>query len=176
MVFGIVQQNHGHVWVSSEPGKGATFRIYLPEVEAAATPEHAPEPPAMNGSETILLVDDDTQVRGVALTILRKFGYLMLAAQGADDAQRTCENHPHPIHLLLTDVAIPGCTGPELARRLQRIRPGLAVLCMTGNADEANLGPGAAEPALPQLHKPFTAEGLVRSVRRVLDGAAKRPS
>jgi two-component system cell cycle sensor histidine kinase/response regulator CckA len=177
MVFGIVQQSHGHVWVASEPGKGATFRIYLPEVEAAATAENAPGPtPMMNGSETILLVEDDHQVRAVALTILRKFGYLVLAAQDADDAQRTCENHPHPIHLLLTDVAVPGCSGPELARRLQRIRPGLPVLCMTGSAEEANLGPGAAELVIPQLHKPFTADGLARSVRRVLDGAAKRAS
>jgi two-component system, cell cycle sensor histidine kinase and response regulator CckA len=182
-VFGTVQQIHGHVWVGSELGKGTTFRVYLPlapaqtEAEAAADLDGAAVPqPAPNGSETILLVEDDHQVRAVALTILRKYGYLVLAAQDADEAQRTCENHPHPIHLLLTDVVVSGGTGPELAHRLQGLRPDLQVLCMSDKADKPGLAPGfpTAEPALPRLHKPFTADALVRSVRRVLDGAAKR--
>ncbi|HSS01033.1 MAG TPA: response regulator [Kofleriaceae bacterium] len=172
-VFGIVQQNHGHMVVSSEPGKGTTFRIYLPEAPAAAEPAPPPEPTAvMKGSETILLVEDDLQVRAVALTILRKFGYLVLAAQDADEAQRACENHPHPIHLLLTDAAVPGSTGTELAQRLRRIRPELCVLCLAGH-EEASNGAVVSE-AIAQLRKPFTADALARSVRRVLDGAAKR--
>jgi two-component system, cell cycle sensor histidine kinase and response regulator CckA len=162
--------------VASEPGKGTTFRIYLPEALAAAEPEPAPEPVAvMKGSETILLVEDDLQVRAVALTILRKFGYLVLAAQDADEAQRACENHPHPIHLLLTDAAVPGSTGTELAHRLRRIRPELCVLCLAGH-EEAHGGVPLASEAIAQLRKPFTADALARSVRRVLDGAAKRAS
>jgi two-component system, cell cycle sensor histidine kinase and response regulator CckA len=97
----------------------------------------------------------------------------VLAAQDADEAQRACENHPHPIHLLLTDAAIPGSTGPELAHRLRRIRPELCVLCLASQEEAHGAGGG---DAIAQLRKPFTADALARSVRRVLDGAAKRPS
>jgi two-component system, cell cycle sensor histidine kinase and response regulator CckA len=167
-VFGIVQHSHGHVWVTSQPGRGTTFEIYLPQVEAAATTERPPAPPTLRGKETILLVDDDNQVRAVALTILRKHGYLVLAAPDADEAHGTCTHHPHPIHLLLTDAQVTGVTGSELARRLRGIRPELKVLCMSGT-DEVPEGAGG-EPALTLLRKPFTAEALAVAVRRILDG------
>ena len=168
-VFGIVQQSHGHVRVSSEPGRGTTFEIDLPEAEVAATPERAPGPPStLAGSETILLVEDDNQVRAVALTILRKHGYLVLAAPDVDEAHGACTHHPHPIHLLLTDAQVTGVTGRELARRLRGIRPELKVLCMSGT-DEVLDGSGG-EPPIAQLRKPFTAEALAVAVRRILDG------
>src|SRR6185503_3378074 len=114
-------------------------------VDAVALPERAPGPPAtLAGQETILLVDDDNQVRTVALTILRKHGYLVLAAPDADEAHGTCTHHPHPIHLLVTDAQVTGVTGGELARRLRGIRPELKVLCMSGT-DEV-LDAVAAEP------------------------------
>jgi PAS domain S-box-containing protein len=168
-VFGIVQQSGGHVRVASEPGRGTTFEIDLPEAEAAAVLERAPgPPPTLSGSETILLVEDDNQVRAVALTILRKHGYLVLAAPDVDEAHGTCTHHPHPIHLLLTDAQVTGVTGGELARRLRGIRPELKVLCMSGT-DEV-LDAVAAEPPIAQLRKPFTAEALAVAVRRILDG------
>jgi len=168
-VFGIVQQSHGHVWVASEPGRGTTFQIDFPQAEAAAVPDHAPSlPPTLSGKETILLVEDDNQVRAVALTILRKHGYLVLAAPDVDEANGTCTHHPHPIHLLLTDAQVTGVTGRELARRLRGIRPGLKVLCMSGT-DEVLEGPPGELP-IAQLRKPFTAEALAVAVRRILDG------
>src|SRR5262249_28072196 len=115
-VFGIVQQSYAHIFVHSQPGKGTTFLIYFPGVDAADAPRPVAKPPAtLHGNETILLVEDDDQVRAVALTVLRKYGYLVLAAQDADEAQRFCENHPHPIHLVLTDSVLPGMAGSELA-------------------------------------------------------------
>jgi len=170
-VFGIVQQNHGHIWVESRPGGGATFRIYLPRIDAATTPiRQRRRPPTLYGNETILLVEDDDQVRAVALAILKKFGYVVIAARDGDEAQRTCEAHPHRIHLLLTDVVMPGITGPELARRLQRIRPDMKVLCMSGYTDEVDPGDAALDAEIEYLQKPFTMEALSMRVRRVIDG------
>jgi two-component system, cell cycle sensor histidine kinase and response regulator CckA len=171
-VFGIIQQNHGHVWVDSQPSGGTTFRVYLPRIDAVTTPLRLRSRPiTLYGNETILLVEDDDQVRAVALAILKKFGYVVIDARDGDEAQRHCESHPHRIHLLLTDVVMPGITGPELARRLQRIRPDMKVLCMSGYTDEAD-HPGAAslDAEIEYLQKPFTAEALSMRVRRVIDG------
>jgi CheY-like chemotaxis protein len=169
-VFGIVQQNRGHVWVESEPGRGTTFRVYLPEVDAATAVQHRTRPPTLQGHETILLVDDDDQVRAVALAILRRHGYVVLAAHGGDDAQRCSEAHPQPIHLLLTDAVIPGISGPELARRLTRGRPAMKVLCMSRYGDEPHPGPSGLDVPIAYLQKPFTADALATRVRSVLDG------
>jgi two-component system cell cycle sensor histidine kinase/response regulator CckA len=171
-VFGIIQQNHGHVWVESRPSVGTTFRVYLPRIDAATTPiRPRGRPITLYGNETILLVEDDDQVRAVALAILKKFGYVVIAAHDGDEAQRHCEAHPHRIHLLLTDVVMPGITGPELARRLQRIRPDMKVLCMSGYTDEADRpGMGPLDTEIAYLQKPFTAEALSIRVRGVIDG------
>jgi len=178
VVFGIVQHSRGHITVESEPGRGTTFQVYLPRTAAIAVPEHAAARPAsLYGNETVLLVEDDSQVRAVALAILRRHGYLVIAACDGDEATRSCEAHAHPIHLLLTDVVMPGITGRELARRLREIRPALKVLCMSGYSDAAAIaGPdddaGAGTAAtIAYLQKPFTAEALAIAVRRTLDGA-----
>jgi CheY-like chemotaxis protein len=165
VVFGIVQQSRGHIAVTSEPGRGSTFEVYLPRAEAAAAPESEPlRPASLRGRETVLLVEDDRQVREVALAILRRHGYLVIAACDGDEAERSCEAHAHPIHLLLTDVVMPGISGRELARRLLHIRPAMKVLCMSGYSDEVD------EPPISYLQKPFTAEALASAVRRTLDG------
>jgi CheY-like chemotaxis protein len=169
-VFGIVQQSDGHVWVYSEPGKGTTFKIYLPRVDAAV--EEVPARLAvgsLHGSETILLVEDEEQVRAVARGILRKHGYLVLDAGHAGEALLLCEKHPAPIHLLLTDVVMPQMSGPELAKRLIALRPDMKVLCMSGYTDDAALRHGVIESGIAYLQKPLTVESLTRRVREVLD-------
>jgi PAS domain S-box-containing protein len=169
VVFGIVQHSGGHVWVDSAPGQGTRFRIHLPRTDAVATAERAPHRPAtLFGKETVLLVEDDRQVREVALAVLRRHGHDVIAARDGDEALRACMSHPRPIHLLLTDMVMPGITGRELAQRLRALRPAMRVLCMSGYNDAV----GDPTPEIAYLQKPFTAEALMIAVRDVLDGAA----
>jgi PAS domain S-box-containing protein len=171
-VFGIMQQNHGHIAVESAPGQGTMFRLYFPRVDAVAAPiRPRGRPTTQYGTETILLVEDDDQVRAVAHTILKKFGYGVIAARDGDEAQRVCEAHPQRIHLLLTDVVMPGITGPELARRLRSIRPEMKVLCMSGYTDDES---AERDDSIEYLQKPFTAEALSLRVRAVIDRDVRR--
>jgi len=168
VVFGIIQQNRGHIWVDSAPGRGTTFQIYLPRIDAAASPDRSRNrPTTLHGGETVLLVEDDDQVREVARLILRRHGYTVLAARNGDEAERICEAHGPPVHLLFTDLVMPGITGRELAIRLRRLRPDLKVLCMSGYVDAVDGGDD-----ITYLEKPFTAEALAMAVRRVLDSDA----
>jgi two-component system, cell cycle sensor histidine kinase and response regulator CckA len=169
-VFGIVQQSGGHLWVCSEPGRGATFKVYLPRVEEMAE-ELRPRRDAatLRGSETILLVEDEQQVRDVARGILRRHGYTVIEARDAADALLLCGRHAGPIHLLLTDVVMPGISGPELAKRVVHERPEMKVLCMSGYTDDAAVRNGVMKAALAYLQKPLTVEALTRKVRDVLD-------
>ena len=169
-VFGIVQQCHGTIWVYSELGVGTTFKVYLPRVdqEADATSVSL-APSTLSGSETILLVEDEDQLRVVAREILRKHGYQVIEARNAGEALLHCESQAG-IHLLLTDVVMPQMSGPELARRLLQVRPGVKVLCMSGYTDDALVRHGALELGMAYLQKPITPEKLARKVRLVLDG------
>jgi PAS domain S-box-containing protein len=173
-VFGIVQQNRGHVWVDSAPGRGTTFKVFLPALDVARAAHQPTRPPTLQGRETILLVDGDDQVRAVARSILRRYGYDVLAAQGGDDAERCSEGHPRPIHLLLTDARIPGLSGPELASRLVQRHPEMKVLCMSRYAAEPCGSP--ADLPIAYLQKPFTADALATRVRSVLDGEGDPPA
>ncbi|HTQ03056.1 MAG TPA: PAS domain S-box protein [Polyangiaceae bacterium] len=169
-VFGIVKQCGGAVGVYSEPGLGTTFKVYIPRVDATAdTSSVTTTPSTLAGSETILLVEDEEQIRAVARGILRKRGYHVIEARSAGEALLHCENHPGQIHLLLTDVVMPQLSGPELARRLVSARPGTKVLYMSGYPDEALLRHGAVEAGVAYLQKPLTPESLSRKVRAVLD-------
>ncbi|MEO6603263.1 MAG: PAS domain S-box protein, partial [Polyangiaceae bacterium] len=169
-VFGIAQQSGGSVWVYSEPGKGTTFKIYLPCVDAAidaVSPEFAAS--ALRGSETILLVEDQEQVRAVAKAILTRNGYHVLVAQHAAEARDLCRLHAEPIALLLTDVVMPQMSGAELAKQLLRKRPELKVLYMSGYTDDSVVRHGILESEMAFLQKPFTPETLTRKVREVLN-------
>ncbi|HLA88802.1 MAG TPA: ATP-binding protein, partial [Gemmatimonadaceae bacterium] len=172
-VFGIVQQSGGHVWVYSEPGRGTTFKIYLPRVDAAVEAVRAIEPPAtLRGSETILLAEDDDQVRAVALGILRKRGYRVIEARNAGEALRQSEKHAGTIHLLLSDVVMPEMSGPELGRRLASARPDMKVLCMSGYTDDSIVRHGVLEAGIAYLQKPLTADALTTKVREVLESSS----
>jgi CheY-like chemotaxis protein len=169
-VFGIVRQSGGCIGVESEPGRGSTFRIYLPRTEAAAEggrESGSPAPGALEGSETVLLVEDEEQVRTLVRTILQRFGYQVLEAQTGGDALLVSERHAGAIDLLLTDVIMPHITGPQLAQRLG----GLVrkVLYMTGYTEDAMVRQGVLDASVALLQKPITPEALARKVREVLD-------
>jgi signal transduction histidine kinase/DNA-binding NarL/FixJ family response regulator len=175
--WGIVRQHEGWIEVQSQPGHGTTFAIYLPRVEAAeAAGAGLPAAEArLTGSETILLAEDEEDVRTVLVEMLETLGYRVIAARGPAEALEHAERLTEPIHLLLTDVVMPGMRGPELARVLTALRPELRVLYISGHADDAVFSAGAVPEGITLLPKPFTPETLGRSVREVLDRPACRP-
>jgi PAS domain S-box-containing protein len=168
-VYGIVKQSGGHVWVHSEVGRGTTFQVYLPsvdgfaEVEGAAATESPQE-----GTETVLLVEDEQAVRFVSRTILEKAGYHVLDADDPACAATLFAQHGASIDLLVTDVIMPGGSGPGLFKRLALDRPDLKVLFMSGYTDDAIFHQGELEPGIVFLQKPFTTQGLLKKVREAL--------
>lgn len=169
-VFGIVQQSGGTVRVESELGKGTQFSVYLPQVAASsASAQPSTEDRSLHGTETILLVEDEAQVRLVARGILLRQGYHVIEAETGSEALLLAERNPGSIDLLLSDVVMPGMSGPELAKRLMARRPALKVLCMSGYTDDAVIRHGAAEAGIAFIQKPFTPVTLARKVREALD-------
>jgi CheY-like chemotaxis protein len=158
-VYGNVKQCGGYIEVESELGRGTMFRIYLPRIPHAPTD---PEPAATSveprrGTETILLVEDDPAVRGLARAMLVERGYTVLEAASGDEALAIGEARESPIDLLVTDVVMPKMTGPELARRLRSRRPALKTLYISGYSDEAIAGHGSPGSGITLLQKPFDA-------------------
>jgi CheY-like chemotaxis protein len=169
-VYGIVAQSDGHVAVESAPGKGTTFRIYLPRVDAplSAEPSFALEEPVRRGHETILLVEDEEAVRVLVATMLEQLGHTVLSADCGRAALEAADRHVGPIHLLLSDVVMPGLSGRQTAERLSARRKEMKVVYMSGHADDT-LGPrGVLDAGTVLLSKPFGERALNRCLRAVL--------
>jgi two-component system, cell cycle sensor histidine kinase and response regulator CckA len=170
-VYGIITQSGGYIWVYSEPGRGATFKIYLPQDEAA---QDAAMPGQLTidshrGQETVLLVEDEDVVRQIAQRILQRSGYTVLAARNGQEALKVCAQHPDLIHLLLTDLVMPNMNGMELAKQAAVLRPSLKVLFMSGYAENAVVNHIAGDQGAVYIQKPFEAQILTRRIRQLLD-------
>jgi two-component system cell cycle sensor histidine kinase/response regulator CckA len=171
MVFAIVEQSGGSIWVYSELGRGTTFKIYLPRAKHASETGEIPVVTSspLGGNETILLVEDDDAVRALVRTILRRNNYNVLEAQNGGEAFLVSEQFPGPIHLLLTDVIMPRMSGRQIAERLSPLRKDMKVLYMSGYTDDAIVIHGVLESSMAFLQKPITSDALLRKVREVLD-------
>jgi PAS domain S-box-containing protein len=171
-VYGIVKQSGGHVDVYSEVGRGSTFKVHLPRVEAddaAADLGRQDREATLGGSETVLLVEDDDAMRGLTRELLQEHGYVVLEASGPEGAFGIAESHSGSIDLLMTDVIMPKMNGTQLAAQMVTLRPQMRVLYMSGYTDEAIGRHGVIEAGTNFLQKPFTLQALLRKLRAVLD-------
>jgi signal transduction histidine kinase/ActR/RegA family two-component response regulator len=168
-VYGIVKQSGGFVWLTSAPGAGTTFDIYLPTVDGAITPAAVLPPSAAAGAETVLLVEDEAPVRRLARRCLELYGYHVLEASSSPEAIDRAGRHTGRIDLLLTDVVMPHGSGRELAERMRSLRPEIRVLYMSGYTDDAMVRRAGVAPGSDLLEKPFTPDQLARRVRQMLD-------
>jgi two-component system, cell cycle sensor histidine kinase and response regulator CckA len=172
-VYGIVKQSGGYIWVYSEPGRGTSFKIYLPIVKSAAADDGSMRPvltASYRGTETILLVEDEDGVRALIREVLQRHGYRVIDTRNGAEATQACERHEGEIHMLLTDVVLAQITGTDLARQLIPLRPNMRVLFISGYTEEAIVHQGVLEEGTAFLQKPFTPNVLARKVREVMDG------
>jgi CheY-like chemotaxis protein len=170
-VYGIVKQSGGYIWVYSEPGLGTTVKVYFPRIDAEAISPafEAARPPLARGTETVLLVEDEPSLRNVVADTLADDGYTVIIAADGAEALQHVDEHDGPIHLMLTDVIMPGMSGCEAAEVARPARPGMKVLYISGYTQEAIGRHGELDHDVAFLSKPFTAAALLRKCREVLD-------
>ena len=176
--YGIVKQSGGNIWAYSEPGRGTTFKIYMPRVEKSTKryrPKTSATTVAPRGTETILLVEDEDSVRSMVSKVLQSKGYTVLEASHGQEALKISEGHQGQIHLMVTDVVMPQMSGRELAEKLAPFRPEMGVLYMSGYPDKAIIHHGVLEAGTAFLQKPFTLNALEWKVREVLDTSGTGP-
>ena len=171
-VYGIVKQSGGYIWVYSELNQGTTFKVYLPHVEQSAQPlkQDEPEATALRGCETILLAEDSASLREMVREYLESVGFTVLDAASGAEALQKAEEFDGTIHLLLTDVVMPGMSGAELARQMVSLRPGIKVILTSGYTDDAIARQGVLDPAVAFIQKPYRPKALARKIREVLGG------
>ena len=168
-VFGIVKQHNGYITVRSEPLKGTTFDIYLPLAGATVQHTTAASPAAEGGSETILVIEDDRDVRNMVTRILSNQGYATMEASNGDDAIRVFDEHRNTINLIILDVVMPGKNGREVFDEIARIDPGVKVIFMSGYTGDVLIDKGVEKETVDFLQKPLSVMTLLTKVREVLD-------
>jgi CheY-like chemotaxis protein len=174
-VYGIVKQSGGNVGVYSHPGRGTTFKVYLPRVdEAAPSTAEPPQRAVTSGAETVLLVEDEPALRDLIKFALTESGFTVLDVPSPADALALSRGHTGPLQLLLTDVIMPGMDGPALAKQVQKERPDIKVLFMSGYATNFIMHDGAVDAGTNFLEKPFHPRTLLSKVREVLDSGSRR--
>jgi len=176
-VYGIVKQSDGFIWVYSEPGKGSTFKIYLPQVNEPPESLESAERPirSLRGTETIMVAEDTAAVRAVVRDVLERHGYTVVEAATGREAAQLAGRRPGGIDLLVTDVVMPELSGGDLVRELRAVMPDLKVLYMSGYTDDAVLRQGMLEPGADFIQKPFRPDDLARRIRDLLDAPATPP-
>ena len=169
IVYGVVRQSGGRITVDTAPGCGATFRILLPRVDAAEAQVNLSKDSAPHrGTETILLVEDQAEVRRFTAACLRSYGYRVLEASNGEEALRLYRETAHPIQITVTDVVMPGMTGVDLSKKLQSLSPDAKVLFVSGYADSVILRHGVLDSDIAFLQKPYSPSALIGKIREIL--------
>jgi two-component system, cell cycle sensor histidine kinase and response regulator CckA len=171
MVYGVVNESGGSIWVNSEVGVGTTFKIYLPKAQGISELPRVrkSQTTLQRGTETVLVVEDDPGVRELVTAMLTSKGYPVLAAERPNDVESICQKHTGNIQLLLTDMILPGVSGREIAKRVGVLRPGIKVLYMSGYTDDALIRDHGLDETFAFLQKPFSQGSVAGKVREVLD-------